>query len=103
MNVEGSILWRRLDRPGHESARLSRRDNGWNLAGNGFAREPIEQSYRRLAESRLSHGPVGRPVGEYRPGGCVTVVRNVFQLNFGNAREEGGHREIILVVEERDL
>ena len=27
------ILWRRLDQPGHESARLLRRDSGWTLAG----------------------------------------------------------------------
>jgi len=28
-----SILWRRLDRPGHEAARLSRHGSGWRLAG----------------------------------------------------------------------
>lgn len=28
-----SILWRRLDTPGHESAQLSRRASGWQLAG----------------------------------------------------------------------
>jgi uncharacterized protein len=27
------ILWRRLDRPGHESSRLTSRDGGWHLAG----------------------------------------------------------------------
>ena len=29
----GSILWRRLDLPGHESARLERADGGSRLAG----------------------------------------------------------------------
>jgi hypothetical protein len=29
----GSILWRRLDLPGVESARLERADGGWTLAG----------------------------------------------------------------------
>ncbi|HKP76986.1 MAG TPA: putative glycolipid-binding domain-containing protein [Longimicrobiaceae bacterium] len=28
-----SILWRRLDLPGHESARLERAGDGWSLAG----------------------------------------------------------------------
>jgi len=28
-----SILWRRLDRSGHESARLDSRDSGWHLRG----------------------------------------------------------------------
>ena len=28
-----SILWRREDRPGHEYARLSQTDSGWNLSG----------------------------------------------------------------------
>ena len=29
----GSILWRRLDLPGHESARLERADGAWRLSG----------------------------------------------------------------------
>ena len=33
MKVEQTILWRRLDRPGHEAARLLRRADGWELAG----------------------------------------------------------------------
>jgi hypothetical protein len=28
-----SVLWRRLDLPGHEAARLSSRDSGWQIAG----------------------------------------------------------------------
>jgi hypothetical protein len=31
--LKESILWRRLDRPGHEFARLSREDSGWLLSG----------------------------------------------------------------------
>lgn len=35
-----SILWRRLDRPGHESARISRHESSWHLAGTAvFAHE----------------------------------------------------------------
>ena len=35
-----TILWRRLDQPGHESCRLSFRDSEWRLAGTAvFAHE----------------------------------------------------------------
>src|SRR5262245_60516959 len=35
-----SVIWRRLDQPGHEAARLSARGSGWHLAGTAvFASE----------------------------------------------------------------
>lgn len=38
--VDQSILWRRLDRPGHEFLRLSRKESLWLLAGTAvFAHE----------------------------------------------------------------
>ena len=43
-----SILWRRLDVPGHESARLAREASGWRLDGSAvFAHEgrPCRLSY----------------------------------------------------------
>jgi hypothetical protein len=48
------ILWRRLDRPGHEAARLSRGGEGWNLAGTAvFAHEgePCRLDYSILCDS----------------------------------------------------
>lgn len=42
------MLWRRLDRPGHEAARLAVRDSGWQLAGTAlFAHEsaPCQLDY----------------------------------------------------------
>jgi hypothetical protein len=44
-----AVLWRRLDHPGHESARLSRGEGGWQLAGAAvFAHqgEPCSLDYR---------------------------------------------------------
>ena len=44
-----AIIWRRVDRPGHESARLSAFEEGWELAGTSvFAheREPCCLRYR---------------------------------------------------------
>jgi len=50
-----SILWRRLDLPGHDSARLERRGSGWRLTGTSvFAGEPgpVRLDYRLLCDSR---------------------------------------------------
>jgi len=46
--VAETILWRRLDLPGHEVARLARRDDGWELGGTAvFAHDgrPCELRY----------------------------------------------------------
>jgi hypothetical protein len=46
-----AILWRRLDRPGHESARLRKARSGWTLEGrSAFADErgPCGLAYRVL-------------------------------------------------------
>jgi hypothetical protein len=32
--VESSILWRRLDRPGHEACRVARSESGWRVSGS---------------------------------------------------------------------
>lgn len=56
MGVGGhSVLWRRLDRPGHESARLSCHESTWRLAGTAvFAhdRQPCRLDYRVLCDSQ---------------------------------------------------
>lgn len=49
-----SILWRRLDLPGHEIARLLRRDDGWELFGTAvFAHEhrPCKLDYSVACDS----------------------------------------------------
>jgi hypothetical protein len=49
-----TILWRRLDRPGHESARLVALEAGWGLAGTSvFAHEgkPCCFNYRIACDS----------------------------------------------------
>jgi len=50
-----SILWRRLDRPGHESGRLFLRGSQWNLTGTAvFANgdQPCRLDYMVLCDSR---------------------------------------------------
>ena len=52
--AESSILWRRLDRPGHETARLSGRGGGWSLSGTAvFAHDgqPCRLDYSILCDS----------------------------------------------------
>ncbi len=54
MAGEETILWRRLDRPGHEAARLSRRGEDWNLAGTAVfvhEGEPCRLDYSILCDS----------------------------------------------------
>src|SRR5262245_31152274 len=50
-----SILWRRLDSPGHESARLFLRDDSWHLQGTAvFSHDqlPCRLDYRIICDSR---------------------------------------------------
>jgi uncharacterized protein len=49
-----SILWRRLDKPGHEAARLSFKDPCWQLAGTAVfahAQQPCRLDYRVACSS----------------------------------------------------
>jgi hypothetical protein len=49
MSETAAILWRRVDRPGHESARVVTREGGWELAGTAVflhEGEPCCVSYR---------------------------------------------------------
>lgn len=49
-----TILWRRLDRPGHEVARLRARDDGAELSGTAVflhEEEPCDLSYRVVCDA----------------------------------------------------
>ncbi len=49
MKPSASILWQRLDLPGHEAARLDALDAGWSLAGTAvfaFDQAPCKLDYR---------------------------------------------------------
>ena len=52
--ADHSILWRRLDQPGHESARLDPQGSAWQLSGAAvFAhgREPCRLDYRVVCDA----------------------------------------------------
>lgn len=67
--ADRSVVWRRLDRPGHESARVSLRDSGWSLTGTAvFAQDeqPCRLDYQVLCDSNwlTSSGSVSGRVGD---------------------------------------
>lgn len=54
MAVDATILWRRLDLPGHDWVRLSPRDGGWLLAGTALFVDgglPCRLDYRVLCDA----------------------------------------------------
>lgn len=76
--TERSILWRRLDRPGHECARLHRGDDGWRLVGTAvFAhgRLPCRLDYEVTCDAawQTSSGKVRGWVGERVVGIEISV------------------------------
>jgi uncharacterized protein len=63
------VLWRRLDQPGHESARLSCKEPGWHLTGTALflhERQPCRLDYRVICDSewRTLSGRVTGWVGD---------------------------------------
>jgi hypothetical protein len=69
MTAGHAILWRRLDRPGHETARLAPEGTGWRLEGSSvFAHEgrPCRLDYRVSCDGawRTRSGRVGGWVGD---------------------------------------
>lgn len=53
--TDATILWRRLDQPGHEAARLTAEDPGWHLTGTAvfaYSRQPCRLDYLVVCDSR---------------------------------------------------
>jgi hypothetical protein len=78
--TEHSILWRRVDQPGHESARLSKCVAGWRLTGTAvFAhdRRPCRLDYRVTCDAawQTLSGKVEGWVGEEVVGIEISVDR----------------------------
>ena len=64
-----AILWRRLDRPGHESARLARLESHWHLTGTAVflhEQQPCRLDYQVVCDStwRTISGRVSGWVGD---------------------------------------
>ncbi len=66
MMTHHTILWRRLDLPGHEFCQLSRQDSGWQLAGTAIfinEQQPCRLDYVVLCDSAW-HTRSGRVTGQ---------------------------------------
>ncbi|MBV9250521.1 MAG: putative glycolipid-binding domain-containing protein, partial [Acetobacteraceae bacterium] len=96
------MLWRRLDRPGHDAARLSRHDEGWLLRGAAVFLDQtgpacIEYEVSLDASWRTTGGKVGgffagksikhvitrRPDGWLLDGVVATGTGGLLDLDYG--------------------
>lgn len=80
MTPDHSILWRRLDRPGHESLRLVALDPGWHLTGTAvFAHQgqPCRLDYLVVCDAgwRTVRGRVAGWLGDRTVELEITVGR----------------------------
>lgn len=82
-----SILWRRLDTPGHDACRLERNDAGWVLEGTAVFSQngvPARLAYRVLCDSawRTLQGQVQGWLGEQTVDLRITRTNDrVWMLN----------------------
>lgn len=95
------ILWRRLDHPGHEAARLERRGGGWELRGTAVfehEREPCRLDYRVVCDDswRSVTGKVKGWVGERDVAVEVAVEEGRWTLNGAEVPEVAGCTDLDL-------
>ena len=81
MNIERTMIWRRLDQPGHESARLIQRESQWHLIGTAvFVHEhqPCRLDYKIECDSqwRTSSATVEGWVGDALVNVSISVTSN---------------------------
>src|SRR5262249_12135859 len=82
-----TILWRRIDLPGHEVGRLKRRDDGWELSGTAvFSHEwgPCNLDYLVICDSgwRTESAQIGGVIGDREINLRVSVDReSTWSLN----------------------
>ena len=71
------VLWRRLDRPGHDSCRLVRTDTGWCLEGTAVFLDddgPARLAYRVTCDERW-HSQHGTVIGWIGPREIHVEIR----------------------------
>lgn len=82
-----SILWQRLDTPGHDTCTLERNDTGWNLCGSAVFRHdgaPARLTYEVGCDAawRTLHGHVEGTLGDRRVAFRITRTNaDVWKLN----------------------
>jgi hypothetical protein len=83
-----SILWKRLDRLGHDACTIARRDTGWRLCGSAVFRQggaPARLAYKVVCDAawRTRYGQVEGSLGD-RP-----VAYRVARTNAGGWQLNG--------------
>jgi hypothetical protein len=102
MTILGSILWRRIDTPGHDACRLEQRGAGWSLEGAAIFRHeagPANIAYSVQCDDRWRTisgrvwGALGRRAIDYRVARreaiwtlndvCIPGLEHLFDLDLG--------------------
>ena len=100
--TNGSILWRRLDRPGHEAARLYFQNSSWHLTGTavfGHDRRPCQLGYSVVCDSawQTHRGRVTGWIGDEIIDVDLSVDANRnWTLNGAVCREVAGYIDLDL-------
>jgi len=100
--VSQAILWRRLDRPGHESCRLNALEPGWRLEGSAvFAHEqqPCQLDYAIVCDAEWGtvSGKVSGWVGENGIEIQISVdAAQNWRLNGAEVKEVAGCTDLDL-------
>lgn len=102
MTTGAAILWRRLDRPGHEAARLIRADDHWQLSGTAVflhERQPVALEYAIVCDAlwRTRSAKVNGWIGQQQVAVVIDVGAD------GAWRLNGGHRAAVAACVDVDL
>jgi uncharacterized protein len=90
LSPAGSILWRRLESPGHDACRLDRTEDGWQLDGAAVFLDhgqPVRLSYHLTCDHvwRTRHGDVRGWIGARSIGFDIAHTHEGPWLCNGNA------------------
>ena len=102
MHERSTILWRRLDLPGHEAAYLELAPDGWRLGGSavfgGEEGEPCALTYEILCDGawRTVSSRVTGWIGARSVNAVVETAGGRWTLNGGEARDVEGAIDVDL-------
>jgi hypothetical protein len=86
MNSSKTILWRRLDTPGHDACRLDETSSGWTLTGSVAGRENdvaanLQYEVRCDRQWRAERGHVHGWIGSQHIDYTVEIMKGLWTLN----------------------
>lgn len=101
MKAESTVVWRRLDHPGHEFARLFRHGSSWRLEGSAILvheQLPCHLDYEIVCDTdwRSVKAQVRGVVGERSVDCTVEAIRGTWRLNGDTVSEVQGCDDVDL-------